>query len=195
MPDVPIDSLPDDDPPTGRPPDDQVTDDQVTDDQVTDDQVTDELPAELDLAQAGPITFPNNDRRRIPAAIYGVLGLGCIWLGIANDDSVFVNRGVTIAGVVLVALAVYVFVAGRGMNIDEGEALVAANQAMGFAVGHASAQLSWRGVLSRPVWRLLVYSSEEPPERRGMVIVDAVDGSIAEQFSEVNPEDWNLPNR
>jgi len=195
MPDVPTDPLPDDDPQQGQPPDDQVTDDQVTDDQVTDDQVTDELPADLDLAQAGPITFPNNDRRRIPATMYGVLGLGCIWLGMASDDSVFVNRGVTIAGAVLVALAVYGFVAGRGMNIDEGEALVAANQAMGFAVGHASAQLSWRGVLSRPVWRLLVYSSEEPPERRGMVIVDAVDGTIAEQFSEVNPEDWNFPNR
>ncbi len=190
MVDVPADPRPEDDPQPGEPPDRPVTDGPVSDD-----EVTDELPADLDPALAGPITFPNNDRRRIPAAIYGVLGLGCIWLGVTRDDAVFVNRGVTIAGVVLVVLAVYGFLAGRAMNIDEGEALVAANQAMGFAVGHASAQLSWRGVLSRPVWRLLVYSSEDPPERRGMVIVDAVDGSIAEQFSEANPEDWNLPNR
>jgi len=62
---------------------------------------------------------------------------------------------------------------------------------VGFAVGHASAQLGWRGLRSRPTWRILLYSSEEPPTRRGIVLVDGVDGEVLAQFTEDNPEDWS----
>jgi hypothetical protein len=62
---------------------------------------------------------------------------------------------------------------------------------MGFAVGHASAQLGWRGLRSRPTWRILVYSAEEPPLHRGLVLVDGVDGEIVAHFVEDNPEDWS----
>jgi hypothetical protein len=74
------------------------------------------------------------------------------------------------------------------MNVDEKQALVAAQGAVGFAVGHASAQQVWRGVRSRPTWRVLVYSAEDPPQRRGLVLVDAVDGSVAEHLVEDNPD-------
>ena len=54
----------------------------------------------------------------------------------------------------------------------------AAAAQVGFAVGHASAQMGWRGLLSRPTWRILLYSAEEPPEQRGLVLVDGVDGEV-----------------
>jgi len=77
------------------------------------------------------------------------------------------------------------------MTVDEQQALVAAQGAVGFPVGHASAQQVWRGLRSRPTWRVLVYSAEEPPRRRGLVLVDAVDGSVKEQLVQDNPtEDW-----
>jgi hypothetical protein len=57
-------------------------------------------------------------------------------------------------------------------------------------VGHASAQLAWRGLRSRPTWRILCYSAEEPPKRRAFVMVDAVDGRIVDKVVEDNPEDW-----
>ena len=78
----------------------------------------------------------------------------------------------------------------RSFGLDENEALVAANRAVGFPVGHASAQLGWRGVLSRPTWKMLVYSAEDPPAHRGLVLVDAVDGTIVEYYVEENPEEW-----
>ena len=59
---------------------------------------------------------------------------------------------------------------------------------MGFPVGHASAQLGWRGLRSRPSWRILVYSAEEPPLQRGLVLVDAVDGGVVEVLVEENPD-------
>ena len=58
-------------------------------------------------------------------------------------------------------------------------------------VSSASAQMSWRGLLSRPVWRLLAYSDEDPPTRRAMVVVDGISGEVVEWFSEENPEDWS----
>ena len=82
------------------------------------------------------------------------------------------------------------FVAGWNLKVDESDALVAATKQVGFPVGHASAQMGWRGLLSRPTWRILLYSAEDPPEKRGLVLVDGVDGSIVEWFVEDNPEDW-----
>ena len=46
----------------------------------------------------------------------------------------------------------------------------------------------WRGVRSRPTWRIFCYSAEEPPLRRGLVLVDAVNGSVVECLVEQNPE-------
>ena len=63
--------------------------------------------------------------------------------------------------------------------------------AVGFAVGHASAQQVWRGLRSKPTWRVLVYSAENPPRQRSLVLVDAVDGTVVEHLTEDNPEeDW-----
>jgi hypothetical protein len=38
---------------------------------------------------------------------------------------------------------------------------------------------------------VLVYSAEEPPKRRALVLVDAIDGSVVEHLAQDNPaEDW-----
>jgi hypothetical protein len=76
-------------------------------------------------------------------------------------------------------------------RIDQTEALAIASRTVGFPVGHASAQLAWRGLLSRPVWRILVYSADEPPSIRGLVELDAVDGHVIGEYTERNPEDWS----
>ena len=74
--------------------------------------------------------------------------------------------------------------------IDEKQALIEAQQAIGFPVGHASAQQVWHGLRSRPTWRVLCYSAEDPPRRRGLVLVDAVDGRVLQHLAEDNPEQW-----
>ena len=76
------------------------------------------------------------------------------------------------------------------LAVRDTDALVAAVREVGFPVGHASAQLGWRGLRSRPTWRILLYSAEDPPVQRGYVVVDAVDGSVIGHFVEDNPEDW-----
>jgi hypothetical protein len=75
------------------------------------------------------------------------------------------------------------------MAVDERAALVASQQAVGFPIGHASAQQVWRGVLSRPTWRVLAYSSEVPPRQRALVLVDAVSGDVVEHLVEENLEE------
>ncbi len=154
----------------------------------------DELPEDLDAAgYVGPYVFPNNNRRRIPGYLYLILGAGCLvlWAATGGGDAVYVNDGFLLAGILLVLLGAYHLLAGWDLDVDERDALVAASKEVGFAVGHASAQLGWRGLRSRPTWRILVYSAEEPPEQRGLVLVDGVDGSIVAHFVEKNPEDWS----
>jgi hypothetical protein len=159
----------------------------------SDADVVDALPEDLNAAgYVGPYVFPNNNRRRVPGYLYLILAVGCIatW-GVAGGDAVLVNDGYLYAGILLVLIGLYQLQAGFDLDVDERDALVAATKQVGFAVGHASAQLGWRGIRSRPTWRILLYSAEEPPETRGLVLVDGVDGEIVAHFVEDNPEDWS----
>lgn len=155
-----------------------------------DDDIVDRLPEDLDVELApSEYTFPNNNRRRIPAALYLVLAAGALaWWFAADGSSPRVNAGVAIAAGLLAMFALYGIIAGRTMVIDESEALEAASREVGFPIGHASAQQIWRGWLSRPVWRILLYSNENPPSQRGLAVVDGVSGAVIEHFVEDNPE-------
>jgi hypothetical protein len=164
----------------------------VSDDDVRDDEVRDELPEDLDASgYVGPYLFPDNNRRRIPGYLYVVIGLGAIAAYVAaGDDAIVVNEGVLLGGVLLLAVAAYHFLSGFDLVVDEQDALVAASREVGFPVGHASAQLGWRGLRSRPTWRILLYSDDTPPTRRGFALVDGVNGDVVQHFVEDNPEDW-----
>jgi hypothetical protein len=156
-------------------------------------EVRDELPEDLDASRfVGPYQFPDNSRRRYPAVMYAILGVACFaaWAARSGDNPVLVNRGFAIVGVALVLVALYIWTSSWRMRTNEKEALLIATREVGFAVGHASAQLGWRGLRSRPTWRILVYSSEEPPARRGFVLIDAVHGLVVAKFTEDNPEEW-----
>jgi hypothetical protein len=154
------------------------------------DDVRDALPDDLNAAEhLGAYDFPDNSRRRRPAALYLVLAIVCLLLWLTRrDGGVLVNSGMLAAAIVLGVVGVFSYTSGWRMAVDEKQALVAAQQAVGFPVGHASAQQVWRGLRSRPTWRVLVYSAEDPPQRRGLVLVDAVDGSVAEHLVEDNPD-------
>ena len=112
-----------------------------------------------------------------------------IW-ALWRDDVPYVNDGWLWAALALTVAAAISISSSWRMHVNETEALVAAQQAVGFPVGHASAQQVWRGLRSRPTWRVLCYSVEDPPRQRGLVLVDAVDGRVVEQLVETNPEEW-----
>lgn len=154
------------------------------------DEVRDELPDDLiAVGYVGPYQFPDNSRRRIPGVIYLVIALASLAIWATSRDTVpLVNDGFLYAAIALAAFGLLSITSGWRMTVDETKALVAAQQALGFPVGHASAQQVWHGLRSRPTWRVLCYSAEEPPRRRGLVLVDAVDGRIIEHLVEDNPE-------
>jgi uncharacterized protein YbjT (DUF2867 family) len=147
----------------------------------------DELPEDLDVtAFVGPYEFPDIRRRRIAGTIYAVMAAICVWAAVSSE-----NDGFALAAVLLGLAAVYHFIAGWPLRVDQTEALATASRTVGFPVGHASAQLAWRGLRSRPTWRILVYSADEPPSIRGLVELDAVNGSVLGEYTEENPEDWS----
>jgi hypothetical protein len=158
----------------------------------------DTLPEDLDVSTyVGPYTFPDVKRRRIPGMLYLVVAVAvaALWATNRGGSHPMVNEGFLGVAVVLAAIGVFHVVTAWPLAVREGEALVAAARQVGFPVGHASAQLGWRGLRSRPTWRILLYSAEEPPERRGLVLVDGVDGEVLAHFVEDNPEDWSAYDR
>jgi len=152
----------------------------------------DRLPEELvAITHSEEYAFPDNSRRRIPGIIYLVVGVAVAGLAVLRgNEGPFVNSGLVSGALLLIAIGVYSISSGWRMGVDEQEALAAAGSAVGFVVGHASAQQVWRGLRSRPTWRVLCYSSENPPRHRGLVLVDAVSGTILEHMTQDNEEDW-----
>ena len=158
------------------------------------DEIRDQLPDDLNAVDhIAAYDFPDNSRRRIPGFIYLVSAALCvgIWALARSNDSQLVNNGLLLAAVLLACMGVVSVTSGWRMTINESEALVLATKTVGFPVGHASAQQVWRGLRSRPTWRIFAYSTEEPPVHRGLVLVDAVDGRIVETLVEDNPESGN----
>lgn len=148
----------------------------------------DELPDELTVASAyvGPYQFPDVRRRRIAATLYAVVAVLCA-IGFATSS----NGGLLAAAILLGLIALYHFATAWPLAVDQTEALAVASREVGFPVGHASAQVTWRGLRSRPMWRVLVYSADTPPSFRGIVELDAVDAHVIFADSEQNPEDWS----
>ena len=160
-------------------------------DDIPDGEVGDQLPADLNPhGYVGPYQFPDNSRRRITGAIYLAVAVGVVVLVAVAENSPLLNGGVVVAAVGLAVLGLYHLQAGWPLGVDEADALVVAIRCAGFPVGHASAQMAWRGLRSRPTWRILVSSNESPPGRRGLVVVDGVDGTVVASHIEDNPELW-----
>ena len=150
----------------------------------------DQLPEDLDVTNfVGPTVFPDNGKRRITGTIDLVIAAGCL-AQFAQSG----NRGLLAVGILLTLIGAYHFVAGWKTGINETEALAVASRTVGFPVGHASAQLAWYGLRSRPAWRILLYSADDPPSIRGLGELDAVDGHVLGEYTEANPEDWSKYN-
>jgi len=158
----------------------------VADDEAAD-PTGDALPAELDVtAYVGPYQFPGTHRRRIAGSIYLALSLLCA-IGAATSG----NPGLVAAAVLLAVIGGYQFAAAWPLRIGQTEALTVASRTVGFPVGHSSGQLAFRGLRSRPSWRILLYSADDPPSMRGLVELDGVDGTVLGEYTELNPEDWS----
>jgi len=163
----------------------------VTDDAAPGDEhaepVGDALPDELDVtAYVGPYLFPNMTRRRVAGTLYAIVAAVCfLWWALQG------NGGLLAAAILLGLVTAYHFGAGWNLVVDQTEALLIASRTVGFAVGHASAQLAWRGLRARPAWRILLYSADDPPTMRGLVELDGVDGHVMGEYTEPNPEDWS----
>ena len=157
---------------------------------MSDNEIRDQLPDDLNVeAFSGPYEFPDNSRRRIPGYLYIGIAIAClIFRAFGPTDSALIGKGWVGAAILLGAFGLFSISSGWRMTVDEKHALVLATRAIGFPVGHASAQQVWRGLRSRPTWRVFCYSAEEPPMRRGLVLVDAINGSVVEKLTEANPD-------
>jgi hypothetical protein len=94
------------------------------------------------------------------------------------------------AGVFLLVIAVYHFARLAARDRPDRGAR-GCSRTVGLPRRARVGAAAWRGLLSRPAWRILVYSADEPPSIRGLVELDAVDGHVIGEYTERNPEDWS----
>ena len=128
------------------------------------------IEEELDSNVVGPYRFPSPNRRRVSGWVYLVFEVAA---------SFTIPAG-WMVGVGFGLLAAWQFLSAWPLNIDEREAMTRAAAAVEFTIGHSSAVVRFSGWRSRPRWSVVTYSATEPPDRRALVVVDAVSGEIAE---------------
>lgn len=130
------------------------------------------VPEDLDAGMVGPYRFPDPRRRRIAGWMYVFGGAVLIWPGLSA------NSGYLVMAVLMALLAVWHLSASWRLEADQDHALSESAKSLPFAVGHASAAITFAGLRARPRWQVIAYSPEDPPRRRALVEVDAVDGAV-----------------
>lgn len=126
------------------------------------------IEEELDANVEGPYRFPSPQRRKLS---------GWVFVASAAVALLTIEGGWPVA-LGLSLLAAWMFLSSWPLNLDEHEALGAAASVVDFPIGHASASVRFHGWRSRPRWSVLLYSASEPPDRRALVLVDAVSGEV-----------------
>ena len=154
------------------------------------DDVRDELPHDLNPSGfVGPYQFPDNSRRRWPGVIYLVVAALCVdrlrrLSRFADRQRRLARRGRSADG--------------RRDHLDHVGLADARRRDRGARGGATEPSASpsvmprpsrcGAGLRSRPTWRVLCYSAEDPPAQRGLVLVDAIDGAVVQYFVEANPD-------
>lgn len=126
------------------------------------------IEEELDANLEDEYRFPSPQRRRIAGWVF-LVAAGVSLLTIEGGWMVSVGFGL---------LAVWQFLSSWPLAVDEHEAMTAAAAVVDFPIGHASASIRFHGWRSRPRWSVLLYAATEPPDRRALVLVDAVSGEV-----------------
>lgn len=138
----------------------------------------DSLPDDLDITKyVGPYQFPSPRRRRTAAYSILIISFVSILIGFNAHNAAMIGGGIA-----FVLVGVFFFVTAWPLEVDDLTALTTAGSQAPFSVGHASAQLCFTGWLSKPMWRVVVFSSDEPPTQRGLVEIDAVSKKIASTY-------------
>lgn len=138
----------------------------------------DVLPDDLDVTKyVGPYQFPTPRKRRIAA--YGIFFISSLTLfsGYNSENNTLIG-----AGLFSIAIGIVFFATAWPLKVNDKEALITAAKQAPFSVGHASAQLSFNGWFSKPTWRVVVFSSDEPPTQRGLIEINAVNSEIVSTY-------------
>lgn len=144
----------------------------------------DQLPDDLDVTKyVGPYQFPTPRRRRNAAVCIFLISLFSLVTGIFSNNTTLI-----LSGIFFVAVSLYFYFSAWPLNVDDLSALTIAAKQAPYSVGHASAQLSFMGWMSKPLWRVVVFSSEEPPSQRGMVEINAVNKEVVSTYFEENED-------
>lgn len=121
---------------------------------------------EIDPEFVGPYRFPDPSRRRLAGFIYLVL---TVLVAVVIEPWV---------ALLPLGVAAWHFLAAWPLRIEQEAALPRAAAAVDFAVGHASAAVTFHGLRARPHWSVILYSAVEPPDQRALVTLDAVTGEL-----------------
>jgi len=142
------------------------------------------IPEDLDSSVVAEYHVPNTNRRRRTAVVYFV---GAVVVAVLIAAGAVPSAMWWTAVAVLVVVGVYHVIASWNLEVREGPALNVANRTVDFPVGHASASLGFAGWRARPVWNVLVFSADDPPSQRALVMVDGKDGTVTDQYAEPVP--------
>ncbi len=126
------------------------------------------IEEELDSNVVGPYQFPEPTRRRTAGGVFVVAAI----------VATVVIEGGWLPAIGHLGLAMWNFISAWPLAVGEDRALSLSGAAVDLPVGQASAAVTFAGFRSRPRWSVVLYSADEPPEQRALVVIDAITGEV-----------------
>ncbi len=138
------------------------------------------VPADLNSLAVGNYTVPIPSKRKIYPYLSLIVLLLFYFFSLSYKFINFIP-----VFLILIFLTIFLFAINNDFYIDQKIIIETILDKIDFAVGYYSIALTFQFKLTsllKPVWTVIVYSSENPPKKRTIIEIDALSGETIDKL-------------
>jgi len=141
------------------------------------------LPEDLNSLAVGNYTVPNPIKRKIypylTILVFFIFYIFSLYYKFINFQPVFIILGLTIC---------FLFLINNKLKVHQSQVIEAIIERIDYPINYYSIALTFQFNIKnflKPIWTIIVYSSENPPKKRTIIEIDAFNGNyIGNPFTE-----------
>ena len=131
------------------------------------------IPDDLNSLAYSAYRIPDLKRRKIFSLIIFIIILLSIIL-----NYLFIWLDFRFSLLILSTITIYLYFVKSKMNITQSEVIQNIGPHIDHSLGYYSTALTFTGLLLKPVWTVIVYDHNNPPQQRSIVEIDANTGQL-----------------
>ena len=135
--------------------------------------IKENIPDDLNSLAYSAYRIPDLKRRRMFSLIIFIIILLTIIL-----NYFFIWLDFRFSLLILSTIAIYLYFVKSKMKIKQSEVIQNIGPHIDHSLGYYSTALTFRGLLLKPVWTVIIYDHQNPPQQRSIVEIDTNTGQL-----------------